>query len=101
MKQVKRQELQKWADSDKNFQLVDVREHWEREEHNIGGLHIPMGELMGRIAEIPRDKDVVVYCAKGVRSVIVIQRLEGHGFTNLYNLAGGIGPGYERFISQF
>ncbi len=90
MKQVKPNELQKWADSGKNFLLVDVREQWERETSNIGGLHIPMGELMGRLSEIPKDKDVVVYCEKGIRSVIVVQRLEASGFENLYNLSGGI-----------
>ena len=55
MKQVKPHELQKWAGSGKNFLLVDVREQWEHEAYNIGGLHIPMGELMGRLSEIPKD----------------------------------------------
>jgi adenylyltransferase/sulfurtransferase len=71
--------------------LVDVREDFEREDHHIGGIHIPLGEIMQRYDEIPRDVPVVVYCRKGVRSYIAIQRLESLGFSNLLNLEGGIG----------
>jgi rhodanese-related sulfurtransferase len=49
-----------------------------------------MGELPQRIQELPKDKDVVLYCEKGIRSVIAIQRLETAGFHNLINLAGGM-----------
>jgi rhodanese-related sulfurtransferase len=90
MNQLTPTELQEWKESGKDFLLIDVREEWEREAYNIGGLHIPMGELMGRINEIPKDKDVVLYCEKGIRSVIAIQRLEASGFHNLFNLAGGV-----------
>lgn len=76
--------------SGKDLVLVDVREQWERDLYNIGGLHLPMSELGGRMNELPRDKDAVLYCEKGVRSVIIIQRLEEAGFTNLINLAGGM-----------
>lgn len=90
MQQVSPQQLKEWIASGKQFELVDVREQWERELFNIGGLHIPMGELAAHINEIPRDKDVVLYCEKGIRSVIAIQRLEQAGFHNLLNLAGGM-----------
>jgi rhodanese-related sulfurtransferase len=46
--------------------------------------------LFSRADALPRDKAVVLYCEKGIRSVIAIQRLEAAGFTNLYNLAGGM-----------
>jgi len=70
--------------------LIDVREEWEREIYNIGGLHIPLGDMITRRDEIPVDKPVVIYCEKGIRSSIIIQRLEGIGFNNLYNLSGGM-----------
>ncbi|MBX2904435.1 MAG: rhodanese-like domain-containing protein [Taibaiella sp.] len=70
--------------------LLDVREGWERDAFNIGGMHIPMSELPSRYREIPMDKEVIVYCEKGIRSTIVIQRLEASGFTNLINLSGGM-----------
>lgn len=48
--------------------LVDVREDNERAQSSIGGLHIPLASLPGRLREIPLDRDVVVYCKSGVRS---------------------------------
>jgi rhodanese-related sulfurtransferase len=90
MKQITPDELRSWINAGKDLVLVDVREQWERELFNIGGLHVPMSELAGRLNELPRDKDTVLYCEKGVRSVIIIQRLEGAGYTNLINLAGGM-----------
>ena len=70
--------------------LIDVREKSERDEFNIGGLHLPLGELMQRKNEIPIDCNLVVYCEKGIRSVIAIQRLESAGFSGLTNLSGGM-----------
>ena len=90
MKQVTPTELKAWQAANKDFLLVDVREEHERELYNIGGVQIPMGELMSTLDEIPKDKDVVLYCEKGIRSVIAIQRLEASGFHNLFNLAGGM-----------
>jgi rhodanese-related sulfurtransferase len=90
MHEITPQQLKQWNATGKDFVLVDVREDWERNDYNIGGEHIPMSELMGRVNEIPKDKDVVLYCEKGIRTVIIIQRLEASGFQNLFNLSGGM-----------
>jgi len=90
MNQVTPSELKKWIASDKDFLLIDIREEWERDLYNIGGLHIALGELIARMNEIPKDKEVVLYCEKGIRSVLAIQRLENSGFHNLVNLSGGM-----------
>lgn len=70
--------------------LIDVREDFERELYNIGGLHIPLGELNSRADEIQKNRILVIYCARGIRSAIAIQRLESRGFTKLINLTGGM-----------
>lgn len=90
MKKITPQELNEWRKTNKPFVLIDVRENWERDAFNIGGLHIPVGDIMQRRDEIPKDGDVVLYCEKGIRSSIVIQRLEGLGYNNLLNLSGGM-----------
>lgn len=92
MKEVTVQQLKDWQESNKPHLLVDVREGFEREAFNIGGSHIPMSEVMRRVDELSVDDDlpVVVYCEKGIRSCIVIQRLEQLGFRNLHNLSGGM-----------
>ena len=73
------------------IELVDVREESEHTEFNIGGILAPLSELFDHLDEIPKDKPVVVYCKRGIRSQIAIQRLEQRGeYTNLLNLQGGI-----------
>lgn len=90
MKSVTPAELKEWMETQKPFILIDVRETWERDTFNIGGEHIPLAEVIAHKDTIPADKPVVVYCEKGIRSTIVIQRLEAAGFDNLYNLSGGM-----------
>ena len=71
--------------------LIDVREPFEHEAYNIGGILISLSDIMHEAGNIPKNKPVVLYCRKGVRSHIAIQRLEEKfGFTNLINLSGGI-----------
>lgn len=84
-------DLQQKINNLDDFILIDVRESFEREHFNIGGLHIPMQTVFERVDEIPKDKNVVLYCQKGIRSMIVIQRLsEKFGYQNLINLQGGM-----------
>jgi rhodanese-related sulfurtransferase len=91
MKEISAAELKKLRDEKADFQLIDVREEYEFDEVNLNGQLIPMGEVMDRIDEIDRNKKVVVHCRSGKRSATVIGALEkDHGFTNLYNLKGGI-----------
>jgi rhodanese-related sulfurtransferase len=91
MKEVTPTELKKMMDAHEDFQLIDVREEHEAEVANIGGILIPMGTIMEHLDEIAKDKKVVVHCRSGKRSATVIQALEQqHGYTNLYNLKGGI-----------
>lgn len=91
MKEITVQELKQLIDEKKDFQLIDVREEYEFDEANINGELIPMGEVMDNIDKISKDKQVVIHCRSGKRSATVISALESqHGFTNLYNLKGGI-----------
>ncbi|MEM7551050.1 MAG: molybdopterin-synthase adenylyltransferase MoeB [Bacteroidota bacterium] len=84
-------ELQELRQNDADFQLIDVREPYEYEIAKIDGKLIPLGEIEGHVNEIASDKQVVVHCRSGVRSAKAIKLLEKkYGFTNLYNLKGGI-----------
>lgn len=83
-------ELQSWQESNKDFQLIDVRETYEYDIANIGGVLIPRKTVLDNLDQIARDKAVVVYCRSGKRSADVISLLEQEGFENLYNLHGGI-----------
>jgi len=82
--------LQQKIHGKEDFQLVDVREPEEHEEFNIGGDLIPLGEIAYQVQKIATDKPVILYCRRGIRSQIAIQRLqEKFPFTNLINLIGG------------
>ena len=73
-----------------DFQLIDVREPDEHSEFNIGGELIPLNEIVQQVEKIATDKPVIIYCRKGIRSQIAIQRLqEKFPLTNLINLIGG------------
>lgn len=91
MKEVTVQELKSMFDSKADFQLIDVREPYESEISNLGGELIPMAEVPENLESISKDKRVVVHCRTGSRSGNIIQWLEkNHGFSNLYNLKGGM-----------
>lgn len=90
MKEVTVVELKKMMDNKEDFQLIDVREEVEFEHCNIGGELIPMGTVMDNLDKISKDKKVVVHCKAGGRSGTIVQMLTAQGYTNLFNLKGGI-----------
>ena len=71
--------------------VVDVREQAELDVASIPDvLHIPMGEIPGRLGELERDREIVVMCRSGGRSMQVAQFLARNGFGSVANLTGGI-----------
>jgi adenylyltransferase/sulfurtransferase len=72
--------------------LIDVREPHEWEISRIEGAQlIPLSALLERMAEIPQDRDVILFCHVGIRSLRALRFLEEHaGLTRLWNLRGGI-----------
>ena len=82
-----------------DLMLIDVREAFEHEAFNIGGTLIPFQEILNHYSIINKYSPVVLYCEKGVRSQIAIQRLENKfPFENLYNLIGGMEEWRKRVI---
>ncbi|MEY3220045.1 MAG: hypothetical protein RIT27_1402 [Pseudomonadota bacterium] len=76
-----------------DFELIDVRTPNEIIAGIIPGttLAMPLVTLPMRLAEIPRDKQVVFYCRSGARSAQACLFLsQQHGFQNVFNLRGGI-----------
>ncbi len=91
MKEITVQDLKKMMDEKASFQLIDVREPHEADICEIGGELIPQGDIPSNVDKISKDKMVVIHCRSGARSGNMVRWLEqNHGFTNLYNLKGGI-----------
>ncbi len=90
MREIDVLELKAWREQGKEHQLVDVREPHEYEAGNLGGIHIPMGDILLRQGELKTDIPVVMQCRSGGRSAAVVTALqEKFGMDNLYNLKGG------------
>ena len=70
--------------------LVDVR---TPEEYSLGtidgAVNIPLDDLRGRLGEIDRESDVIVFCAVGLRGYLAQRILLGRGYRRVRNLAGG------------
>lgn len=70
--------------------LLDVR---TVEEHALGSIpgavNIPLDDLRERIDELPKDKEIIIFCAVGLRGYLALRILQGRGFTRLRNLSGG------------
>ena len=90
MKSITATALAALIENSNDIQLIDVREPEEHEAFNIGGELIPLGEIVHHAEKIDTDKPVIIYCRKGIRSQVAIQRLqEKFPFANLFNLVGG------------
>lgn len=76
--------------------LIDVRTPEEYAFGTItGAVNIPLGELRDRLPEIPKEKNVVLFCAVGLRGYLALRILAGHGYKNMWNLSGG----YKHYAS--
>ena len=85
-------ELEMRLQAGEEIVLLDVREPFEREIADIGGLLIPMRTLPDRLDELESHKsdEIVVYCRSGARSGRVVQWLRSVGYERAINLAGGM-----------
>jgi rhodanese-related sulfurtransferase len=84
-------QLLRQATPDQEPLLLDVREFWEfRICHIDGSRLLPMRQVPGALAELAPDRPVVVICHHGIRSQQVARFLEQQGFSQVYNLRGGV-----------
>jgi rhodanese-related sulfurtransferase len=95
-------EVKRRMDAGEELHLVDVREPFENEEFNIGGILLPLGMIQTmQTDEIDdlKDKEVILYCRSGNRSGQAAMFLEMMGFQNTKNLLGGMVAWQEKFGS--
>ena len=65
--------------------LIDVRTPAE-----VAKINIPLQEMPQRLGEFPKDKDLLIYCRSGKRSMAASKFLVEKGFTRVFNVEGGI-----------
>ena len=91
--------LHEWLTDDVRAKplIVDVREPWENVICSLPNSQlVPMQQIPALWNELPRDRDIVVFCHHGMRSLQVATYLESMGFNRLYNLSGGIAAWAEQ-----
>ena len=91
IREVSPQDVRARKERGESFVLLDVR---EPNEWNLGRLpgavHIPRGTMETAIEQrVPRDADVVIYCAGGNRSALAADTLQQMGYTKVTSMAGG------------
>lgn len=85
-------ELQQRLEANEAVIVVDVRtsEEFAHEGHIFSSRLLPLSYLRQRSDELPKDKPIVVVCRSGERSQVACEQLAALGFTDIFNLAGGI-----------
>jgi NADPH-dependent 2,4-dienoyl-CoA reductase/sulfur reductase-like enzyme/rhodanese-related sulfurtransferase len=70
--------------------LLDVRnpDELQNEGYIAGAINIPVDELRQRMGELPKDKEIIIYCQVGLRGNVAYRQLVNNGYT-AYNLIGG------------
>ena len=77
--------------------VLDVRSPEEfREGHVPGAVNVPYDQIAARIADVPKDKDVVLYCRSGRRAGIAADVLAANGYTRLSHLEGDMPAWIEK-----
>jgi len=84
------EELKRRLDAGEYLFLLDVRDEYEFEISNIGGLLIPLPELPKHLHELDASREIIALCKMGSRSAKAVQILRQAGFENVRNLTGGI-----------
>jgi adenylyltransferase/sulfurtransferase len=83
-------ELKQRMDAGEDVYILDVREPYEYRIAQIGGILIPQTDVPNRLAEIDREREIIVQCRSGVRSQRIAEFLKQQGYPRVVNLAGGI-----------
>ena len=92
------EKLKEKFENGEDFQLIDIRERYEFKEFNIGGINIPMDDVLKNLKKLNISKPIVFCCNEGIKSralVIVLKRKISN--KQLYTLEGGITAYYEAF----
>ena len=75
-----------------NLTILDIRTPYEIEEFDLGGIQIPLDELLLNLETIEhlKNEEIVIICYSGLQSEIACKILAKKGFTNVQNLEGGL-----------
>jgi len=91
VKEIDPVELKQRLDAGEDIALLDIRSDAELASGILPRAeHLPMHLIPLKLQDLPRDKDVILYCRSGARSYHACAYLAQHGINNVINLRGGI-----------
>lgn len=83
-------ELEEYLDEKRDAFLVDLRDRQSYERAHIqGAVNIPYDELINRMEELPRDRQIILYCYRGPKSMLAARTLSRQGYP-VMDVYGGI-----------
>ena len=84
-------ELKTKIDNTENFQLVDIREDYEYESYNIGGINIPLNDVFSSLEKMDTDIPIIFCCNSGKKSKAVLHTIKRKlNKENIFSLDGGL-----------
>jgi len=90
-------ELKAKIDNNDSFQLVDVREDYEFETFNIGGINIPLNQVFTSLDCTAKDKPIIFCCNSGKKSKAIVHTVKRKlNITEVFSLQGGL----EAFVAE-
>lgn len=91
MKSLSPVEIRNLIDEGYPIVLLDIREPYEYEFCNVGGIHIPMAEVVGRLDEFAKEQEICIMCNSGKRAGALANLLiTEFNFLNISIVEGGI-----------
>ena len=95
------QDVEQLLEQPGHYAFVDVRQPGEYGRGHIEGfVNIPLGQLSQRVAEIDRERPVVLTCQSGIRSRQAARILRKQGFTDVRHLRRGVGGWTGRLVKS-
>ncbi len=84
-------QLKEWLTNGIKFNLIDIREEYEREDYKLNDTYfIPMGDMLSSLEKIDKSIPTVFYCESGNKSKTVVSILKRKKYNKVYSLAGGL-----------
>ncbi len=92
IKEIDAAQLAQWVrDPNRKLRVIDVRQMHEIASGTVPKAEaLPLHMLPAKIQDLPRDEELVVVCRSGARSAQACLFLLQNGFSNVYNLRGGM-----------
>ena len=84
------EQLKAHFDAGEEITLIDVRQAFEYEHGHLDAINLPLDKLEAQIQELPKEKDIVLYCRSGQRSAQAYKLMHEAGFSQIKHLEGGL-----------